>query len=94
MGLPGIKELRDVADIRVEYRSVPDDTLLVFHRRDPFEGIVGEGDSNRNMALDGEVRETLNTVSKTINGTLKPSHETINLLDDVDDETITLGDDL
>ena len=76
-GLPRIKELCDAAGIRVEYRHVPDGTLLVFHRRDPFEGIVGEGDSNRGVVSDRLVRETINPVPETLNETLNPVPETI-----------------
>jgi len=42
-GIRRIKELCDEAGVGVEYRRTSDGALLVFHRRDAFDGVVHEG---------------------------------------------------
>lgn len=62
-GIRRIKELCDEAGVGVEYRRTPDGTLLVFHRRDAFDGLAHEG-----LQSHGEgINETVNPAGETIN---------------------------
>ena len=79
-GIRRIKELCDEAGVGVEYRRTPDGTLLVFHRRDAFDGVAqagvqshGEGTSETATS----VGETINQPSETINETINVPNETI-----------------
>lgn len=72
-GIRRIKELCDEAGVGVEYRRTPDGTLLVFHRRDAFDGVTLEG-----LQSHGEgISETVNSAGETINETINQPNETI-----------------